>query len=775
MQILLLLASLGVAQGAGLDDPQVHAFLARHCTECHGATKPKGDFRLEQLAAGDRWTSVAEQLQSGAMPPKAKPRPDAAELKTVIERIRAGLEAADSRRRAEHGRVVLRRLNRVEYSNTVGDLLGVETDFKGLLALDGTSDGFDNVGAALHLSSFALERYLEAAGTALDVAIVNRTAPAKVQKHTTLKNSHYVRTYKENFYRVLDDETVVCFMSTHDTRVYVDGFWPQDRGYYRFRICASGYQSSGKPVTFDVTSLTTGLIGYFDAPPDKPTVFEFVARFEPQSALSILPYGLPNTVWKTPGKATIYTGPGLAVHWIDFEGPLYESWPPPSHRRLFGDRIQASISGDRSRLEVVSSAPLADAEELLRGVVRRAFRRDVTDADVRPFVDIVKTRLEEKDSFEQAMRAAYSAVMTSPRFLFLDEKPGKLDDFALASRLSYFFWSTMPDDELLDLAAKGRLGQPALLRAQVERMLKSPKAEAFTRNFCGQWLGLRDIDFTEPSGAYPEFDQMLKASMAREPELFFAEILKEDLSLANFVSSDFSFLNGRLSKHYGIAGIDGWEFRKAALPPESHRGGVMTMAGVLKVTANGTTTSPITRGVWVLERILGTPPPKPPANVAALEPDIRGAKTLREQLAKHRNDPSCASCHSRIDPPGFVLENFDVIGGWRDFYRVTNWGPGVKEVKGQRYLRAQDVDPTAELADGQKIRNIDEFKQTLLRDKDQLARSLARRLVTYATGGAPESSDQREIEAIVAKVRAKNYGFRTLIHEIVQSRLFREK
>jgi hypothetical protein len=201
----------------------------------------------------------------------------------------------------------------------------------------------------------------------------------------------------------------------------------------------------------------------------------------------------------------------------------------------------------------------------------------------------------------------------------------------------------------------------------------------------------------------------------------------------------------------------------------------MTMAGVLKVTANGTTTSPITRGVWVLERILGTPPPKPPANVAALEPDIRGAKTLREQLAKHRNDPSCASCHSRIDPPGFVLENFDVIGGWRDFYRVTNWGPGVKEVKGQRYLRAQDVDPTAELADGQKIRNIDEFKQTLLRDKDQLARSLARRLVTYATGGAPESSDQREIEAIVAKVRAKNYGFRTLIHEIVQSRLFREK
>jgi hypothetical protein len=199
------------------------------------------------------------------------------------------------------------------------------------------------------------------------------------------------------------------------------------------------------------------------------------------------------------------------------------------------------------------------------------------------------------------------------------------------------------------------------------------------------------------------------------------------------------------------------------------------MASVLKVTANGTTTSPIKRGVWVLERILGTPPPKPPANVAALEPDIRGAKTLREQLAKHRNDPTCASCHSRIDPPGFVLESFDVIGGWRDFYRVTSWGPGVKEIKGQRYLRAQDVDPTTELPDGQKIRNIEEFKQALLRDKDQLARSLARRLVTYATGGAPEASDQREIETIVDRIREKNYGFRTLVHEIVQSRLFREK
>jgi hypothetical protein len=385
-------------------------------------------------------------------------------------------------------------------------------------------------------------------------------------------------------------------------------------------------------------------------------------------------------------------------------------------------------------------------------------------------------RLQEKDSFEQAVRAALAAIMSSPRFLFLDEKPGKLDDYALACRLSYFLWSTMPDEELFSAAENGKLGTREALRGQVERMLRSPKAEAFTRNFCGQWLGLRDIDFTEPNYlSYPEFDQMLKISMVKETELFFSEVLKEDLSLANFVASDFSFLNGRLAAHYGIPGVDGWEFRKVALPPESHRGGVMTMASVLKVTANGTTTSPIKRGVWVLEQILGTPPPKPPANVPAIEPDIRGAKTLREQLAKHRNDATCATCHARIDPPGFVLENFDVIGGWRDFYRLTNWVAGAKEIKGVRYLRGRDVDPASELADGRRIQNVDELKQEILKDKDQVARALTRRLVTYATGGSPESLDEPEIESIVGRIRGHDYGLRTLVHEIVQSRLFREK
>jgi hypothetical protein len=308
-------------------------------------------------------------------------------------------------------------------------------------------------------------------------------------------------------------------------------------------------------------------------------------------------------------------------------------------------------------------------------------------------------------------------------------------------------------------------------------MLISPKAAAFTENFLGQWLGLRDIDFTEPSHIlYPEFDHMLKVSMLRETELFFEEVLKSNLSLASFVASDFTMLNGRLARHYGIPGPEGWEFRKTALPPDSHRGGVLTMASVLKVTANGTYTHPVHRGIWVAERILGTPPPKPPDGVSAVEPDIRGARSIRQLLAKHREVGACTSCHSVIDPPGFALESFDVIGGYREHYRTSGNGKPVV-VNGQRmpYLQGPAVEPADELPGRGKFANIDEFKQLLLQDKDQLARALAEKLVTYATGGAPEPVDRPEIDAIVRKVREKQYGFRALIHEVVQSPLFQYK
>ncbi len=427
------------------------------------------------------------------------------------------------------------------------------------------------------------------------------------------------------------------------------------------------------------------------------------------------------------------------------------------------------------RYEVTSEQPMIDAERILREFARRAFRRNVSDEDIKPFLARVKSKLDQKSTFEQAMRVGLKGILVSPDFLFLREKGPKLDDFALASRLSYFLWSSMPDETLFKLAAAKKLHEADVLRQQVERLLSDPKARAFNTNFTGQWLSLRAIDATLPDRTlYPEYDDILKTSMLKETSLFFDEVLKNDLPLTHFVSSDFSFLNARLAKHYGIPGIEGMDMRKVTLPADSHRGGLLTMGSVLKVTANGTTTSPIIRGSWVLERILGTPPPKPPADVEAIEPDIRGATTIREQLAKHRNVESCATCHRKIDPPGFALESFDVIGGWRDHYRALTNG-GEKDASGRRVKRGPAVDPSDALLDGRRFRDIDDYKKLILEDKDQLARNLAEKLMTYATGAQPTKLDQPHLDEIVTDIRSKGYGFRSLVHAVVASSLFGRK
>jgi hypothetical protein len=743
------------------------------------------DMDFSKSATLGRWWEVLTRVQSGEMPPNKEPRPEPAQLQAFVRQLSTRLNEAVAKRRAE-GRVVLRRLNRTEYENTVRDLLGVQTPLKDLLPQDSSAYGFDNIGEALHTSSFLLDKYLEAADTALNQAIVNRPQPKSAKTRYLLTESHQVRSTTEKVFRTNVTGQIVAFTSSAWQQVGPTKFYPQERGYYRFQISASAVQSSNQPVVFRVWSGSGGmggarghLVNYFDAPPGAPRVLEFVDYMEPRTSISILPYGLASSQTVNKVGPDAWEGPGLVVDWVDVEGPLNETWPPASHRRLFGDLKQgpAPIYNFRDRVEVVSSEPLADADRILRSFARRAFRRAVTDADVRPFVVLFEAKLGEQRTFEQAMRAALSAVLVSPEFLFLREKSGKLDDFELASRLSYFLWSTIPDEELLTLAEQKQLSQSVTLRAQVERMLSHPKATQFTENFTGQWLGLRDIDFTVPSHIhYPEFDDMLKVSMVRETELFFGEVLRDDLSLTNFIASDFTMLNGRLAKHYGIPGVSGFAFQKVKLPPDSHRGGVLTMASVLKVTANGTTTSPVLRGAWVLDRILGTPPPKPPENVGTLEPDTRGTKNIREQLAKHRQLESCASCHVKMDPPGFALESFDVIGGWREFYRVSGNGKTVT-IDGRRmpYLHGPKVDPSDVLPDGRAFKDIDELKQLLLTDKDQLARSLTTKLLTYATGHGLEPADQAVVNDIVGKVKAKNYGFRSLIHEVVASQLFQTK
>ncbi len=784
--------SLSAYQATVAED-SVQRFLSQHCRDCHGSSKPKGDFQHELLTQDfanennrQQWQLVLEQIKSGAMPPKEKPRPEISEIQRVVDWISERVSEAEIKQNAMQGRVVLRRLSRSEYENTVRDLLGVHVDLNDLLPQESPSEGFENNAEALHVSSYLLENYLEAADRVLDAAIASGSRPNTIKKRFDIKDEKTVKP-TGSVYRHVDDG-VAIFSSWVSANIQVTlwQFQTRGRGKYRFRISGYGFQSD-RPVTFHVmagpmnAAAQQYLIGYYSVPPGEPTVVEFEEQMESGLTIRIIADGLGSTPPQIEKVgAENHKGPGLLIQWVDIEGPILDTWPPESHRRIFSDLSQASVPGpdNTNRREVISQAPMVDAERILLGFARRAFRRAVNKQDIQPFLNRVTAKLNQGYTFEQAMRVALKGVMVSPEFLFLRERPGKLDDFAMASRLSYFLWSSMPDEELLKLAEQNELNQSEQLRQQVERMLHDPRAAAFTKNFASQWLGLAAIDATSPDHQlYPEYDDVLKVSMVKEVHLFFDEVLRNDLSLTNFAASDFCLLNGRLAKHYGIPGVDdGLEFQKVMLPPGSHRGGVLTMGAILKVTANGTTTSPILRGAWVLDRLLGEPPPKPTMDVEAVEPDIRGATTIRSQLAKHRDHAQCAGCHAIIDPPGFALENFDVIGGWRDRYRSIGAGdPAIVEGRKLGYRYGPEVDAADTLPDGRPFKDIDDYKQLLLSDKDQLTRALAGKLLSYATGTPPKPGDQASIENLIGNVRQKNYGFRSLVHEIVQSQVFQTK
>jgi hypothetical protein len=336
----------------------------------------------------------------------------------------------------------------------------------------------------------------------------------------------------------------------------------------------------------------------------------------------------------------------------------------------------------------------------------------------------------------------------------------------------------MPDEELLELAEQGKLSESQTIHQQVERMLRDPKSLAFKRNFLSQWLGLNAIDDTQPDAMlYPEYDDLLKVSMLKEVYLFFEHLLEKDLSVEHFVSSNFTYLNGRLAKHYNIDSVpEGVEFQRVELPQDSVRGGLLTMGAILKVTANGTTTSPIIRGNWVLNRILDSPPPKPPENIEAVEPDIRGATTIRKQLAKHRDLPQCANCHTLIDPHGFALENFDVIGGWRDNYRSIGQGePAIVNGRKMRYLNGPQVESAGELLNGGHFQSIQEYKKLLVQNRDELAKAFARKLLSYATGANTTLADRESLDAVIHSTKQNNFGVRSIVHAIVDTPTFRMK
>jgi hypothetical protein len=505
--------------------------------------------------------------------------------------------------------------------------------------------------------------------------------------------------------------------------------------------------------------------------------------------------------------------PSVAFRWMEVEGPLYDEATTAGYRLLFGDlplkktkpgtaggvtvpvvdhadrreggrnagqRVQAL---DETTVEVVSADPKKDAARLMRAFLTHAYRRPVEERDVSLFLSLVAQQMESGHSFTEAMFAGYTAVLASPGFVFLDEKPGQLDDYALATRLALFLWNSAPDAALRARADRGELQKPDVLRAETERMLADPKARRFTEAFLDYWIDLRKIEDSTPSTTlYNDYyldDALAEAALA-ETQFFFTDLVQRDAPVRNLVESDYTFLNERLAAHYGIPGVKGSAMRRVALPPDSPRGGIMTQASVLKVTANGTTTSPVLRGKWIVERILGLEIPPPPPKVPAIEPDIRGAVTIRQQLDQHRADASCAACHIKMDPAGFALESFDVMGGWRDKYRgVDEKIPGIKGLgkNGQpfEFHFGPPVDASGQLPDGRPFREIRDFKQLLVHEDAMLARNLAKQFVVYATGAPIRFTDRDAIEQIVRAVQPRDYGVRSLVHAVVQSELFRAK
>ncbi|HEX7897843.1 MAG TPA: DUF1592 domain-containing protein [Planctomycetota bacterium] len=830
------------ASGVSAQEGVVRNFLAAHCADCHGAEAPKRGLRLDvpwDLSKPEVWIKVHDKIESGEMPPSKRDRPPKKDVAAALASMAKDLVKADLARRGEEGRAVVRRLNRVEYENTLRDLLALpKLAVKDLLPEDGRAFGFNKVGSALDLSHVQLGKYMEAADVALDAAIA--TYPQKPEffsrryypgdqydfKITLLQGDSVFlkdKAYDESTIPIIKDKwlldqlgefekkkffpyegSVGCFRSSDDGfQGRFDRFAAIYPGFYKFRLSTWSFRwdkgqvlPAPKPEAGNLL-IGSRLVGYFDAPSLEPKTHEVVTWLEPGDKVKWNPASL---VWKrvseTKGKAAEYVGPGIALDWLEVEGPLVEAWPPESHRRLFDDLPMQKLP-EKSEIRaprrtalphhapfppkpkldrplgwsVASANPLADAKRLLGEFLRRAFRRPVPAGEVERYLAPVRERLNANVTFEEAMRAAYKAALCSPDFLFLRERPGPLDAYALASRLSYFLWNSMPDDALLALAEKGSLLKREVLHAQAERLLADPKAERFVEDFADQWLSLREIDATTPdTKLYPEFDLYLRDSMTAETRAFFRELLARNLGVAQLVESDWAMLNQRLAEHYGIPDVPGSAIRRTSLPPGSRRGGLLTQGSVLKVSANGTTTSPVTRGAWVLDKLLGRPPEPPPPDLPTIDPDVRGATTIREQLDKHRADPTCATCHSRIDPPGFALESYDVIGGWREQYRSIGEGTPVEK---RHYRLAKPVDPSGVLRDGTAFKDVDDFKRLLLRDPDAVARGLAEKLLVYATGAGIRFSDRAAVEEVVARSRA--LGVRSLVHHVVQSEPFRNK
>ena len=749
-----LVALLALAAGAPSADAESSGFreqvvpiLEKYCARCHGPEKPKGGLNLAKYAdeaavLNDRkaWAKVLEFVEAGEMPPEGKPRPSQAEAELVTHWLQARLSKADCKGPVDPGRVTMRRLNRSEYNNTIRDLVGVAFRPADDFPLDDVGYGFDNIGDVLTLSPILMERYLGAAEKVAEQAIVVGEMGGGPVKRWAADGLGESAGFPVEGGRMLASAGEV-----------VARFDVPRRAEYRFRVRAFGEQAGKEPVrmAFRVDGKTVATV---DVPATRsaPAVYEAKIRSKPgKRRLSV---AFLNDFYDEKIADPKRRDRNLWVDYLEVQGPSEHRPPPESHQRII-------FQTPNHKGQWAECAAM-----VLERFASRAFRRPATPEEVARLVRFVDQADRDGERFERGIQMAVEAVLISPHFLYRVEVNRKargpsepLTDFELASRLSYFVWSSMPDDTLFALAKKGTLHEPATLEAQTRRMLKDPRSVALIEDFAGQWLQTRNLGRITPDPArFPEFDEALRRAMRIETEKFFGAILREDRSVLDFLDADYTFLNARLAKHYGIQGIEGDHFRRVKLQ-DGRRGGILTQASVLTVTSNPTRTSPVKRGKWILEQVLGTPPPPPPPGVGDLKDDKTAseAMSLRRRMEIHRSNPDCAACHGRMDPLGFGLENYDAIGAWRE--RDGNF----------------PIDAAGKLPSGQAFVNPGQLKRLLATKDKEFLRCLAGKMLTYALGRGLNSEDQCVVGRVAEAVANDNSRFSRLVIEVVKSDPFR--
>jgi mono/diheme cytochrome c family protein len=753
------------ARSAGAGDTyvrQVAPLIKQYCVSCHSGSSPAAGISLAGYAntaavlkARDTWDRVSRNIESNHMPPEGVPHPTDAQRKQIVSWIDTTTTKADCELH-DPGRVTMRRLNHDEYNNTIHDLLGVNIRPADEFPSDDSGYGFDNIGDVLSISPLLMEKFITAAEKVARAAIITPEEAAKPVRYAcaTLPGAVSARLGGIEGH-IFNTEgalgTPYDFPVDGDYILRARGFGQQagpDPARMAFLI-------DGKPIkTVDVEAVQA-----------KPEVYEVHTKVP--AGKHKFEVAFTNDFY-VPASDT--TGPdgkkkhksaqdrNLFVEYLEIQPDAGVHPPVPEAQK----RMLTSIPQDPNN-------PVerdACARKVLAPFLRRAWRRPVTPDEVNRLARYVNLAAKEGESYERGIQLAIEAALVSPNFLFhveADPKPlgandrRMLNDYELASRLSYFLWSSMPDDELFALAAQGKLHNPIVLAAQSRRMLRSPKAQAMADDFAAQWLQLRNLATVAPdTQRFPDFNDKLRADMKTETELFFQEIMNKDRSVLDFLDGNFTYLDEALAKHYGIPGVEGDQFHRVTLT-DNRRGGVLTQASILTITSNPTRTSPVKRGKWVLEQVLGTPPPPPPPNVPQLADDKKGplVGTLRQRMEQHRKNPICASCHTAMDPIGFGLENYDAVGKWRDLDGTY------------------PIDPAGVLPGNLAFKGPAELKVILKNKKKLFVHNLVEKMLTYALGRGVTHHDRCNVDAMASTVAANDYRFSAVITAVVQSDPFR--